>query len=63
MDRAAYLAQQAQNYDRRYAHPLPLSVLVFVSAFLVGGSVVAYEVLAFGAFKLLNRISGDDKRV
>jgi len=38
-------------------------VLVFVSAFLVGGSVVAYEVLAFGAFKLLNRISGDDKRV
>jgi hypothetical protein len=59
MDRAAYLAQQAQSYDRHYAHPLPIIALVFVSAFLVGGALVAYEVLAFGAFKLLNKIAPD----
>ena len=63
MDRAAYLAQQAQSYDRHYAHPHPLAVYIFACGFLVGGAVVTYEIFAFGAFKVLNRLSGDDKRV
>jgi hypothetical protein len=59
MDRAAYLAQQAQRYDRQHAHPDSLVVQIFVCGFLVGGAVVAYEVLAFGAFKLLNKTAPD----
>ena len=59
MDRAEYLAEQGRRYDRQHAHPDSLVVQIFVCGFLVGGAVVAYEVLAFGACKVLNKTAPD----
>jgi hypothetical protein len=56
-DRAAYLSEQAQNYDQHVAHPLNIIALVVVCAFVVGGAVALYELLALGAYKMLNKIS------
>ena len=56
-DRAAYLAGQAQSYDRLVAHPLNIIALVVVCAFVVGGAVALYELLALGAYKMLNKVS------
>ena len=58
-DRAAYLAEQAQSYDRHFTHPLNIIALVFVCAFVVGGAVTAYELFAYGAFKLMNKAAPD----
>ena len=54
---AAYLAGQAQSYDRLVAHPLNIIALVVVCAFVVGGAVALYELLALGACKMLNKVS------
>jgi hypothetical protein len=62
MDRAEYLAEQGRRYDRQHAHPDYLVVQIFACGFLVGGTLVVYEVLAFGAFKLLNKTALDEKR-
>jgi hypothetical protein len=56
-DRTAYLAEQAQNYDRLVAHPLNIIALVVVCAFVVGGAIALYELLALGAYKMLNKVS------
>ena len=58
-DRAAYLAEQAQSYDQHVAHPLNIIALVVVCAFVVGGAVTAYELFAWGAFKLMNKAAPD----
>lgn len=54
-DRAEFLAAQGRRYDRQHTHPQSLPALVFASGVLVGGAVVMYELVAFGAGKLLNR--------
>ena len=53
------LAEQAQSYDRHFTHPLNIIALVFVCAFVVGGAVTAYELFAYGAFKLMNKAAPD----
>ena len=55
----AFLAKQSLRYDRFFATP-PMT-LDFVSAVLVGGTMIAiYELVAFGTLMFLDRIGPKD---
>ncbi len=56
LGRDAFLTKEAARYDRHFAQPASIIVWVIVSLFMLGVLLVAYELIAFVALKILERI-------
>src|SRR3954463_4778017 len=51
----AFLTAQSQRFDKFYANPraMPIGSLLRAAVFASGSSIAAYEVLAFGIYKII----------
>lgn len=52
LGREAFLAQQAERFDRHFAKPDPVAVELAVGLPLTAGFLVAYELVAYGVTKV-----------
>lgn len=59
MGREAFLAKQAARFDRHFARPDPLAAELFVGVIMVGLSLGAYELVAFGLSRILKKLDDD----
>jgi hypothetical protein len=60
MGREAFLAKKAAFYDHNYAHPDSTFHNAILSLFILGILYAPYELIAFVALKVLERINADD---
>jgi len=58
--RDAFLAHQADRFDRFYAHPSSIVLELIAVLFMLGFLFVAYEVVAFVVLKILEQIKTDE---
>lgn len=57
MGREEFLIKEAARFDRHFARSGPIAMEFFVGVLMAGGLVAGYELVAFGASKILARIN------
>ncbi len=59
MGREAFLARQGTRYDRVFSHPISIIIELIAGLFLLGILFAAYELVAFGVLKILEKTSAN----
>jgi hypothetical protein len=60
LGKAAYLATEANNYDRHFAHPDSVVGTAIVSLCFVGMFCAIYEILAICILKILEKLNANN---
>jgi hypothetical protein len=60
MGKEAFLAKEAERFDRDYATPRPVGFYAIGGTFLLGSCFILYELIALGALEILNKCSKED---
>ena len=62
MGREEFLAKQAIRFDKHYAKPDSVAIDIIVCVFMASAVFGIYELIAFGASKVLKSVGGGDER-
>jgi hypothetical protein len=60
LGKEAFLAKQAERFDKFYVTPHSVGFYIFGSAIVFGGGLVVYELIALGILTILSKCSKEE---